>query len=351
MQAWSGFGEQLRRKRESHGATLEDIARATEVDIGYLQALEADEIEALPGPAFGKFYIRAYAEVLGFDPRSLIEAYDRAQREAHKRPLAPPPPKRRRERWDESRSDPPAAAPQHAATVAETPQESESVDSARVETGGPESVLAAPTDEETTATAESADVAPIVWRRAMPAAVAVVAVVALGYFALTGLGGTASRKEPEGRDVGQASALERAPTPQEPLATPPEAGAELGDTGAAEILAPPADVDETGLRVTEFGVGRRMSGRRLEERGSRFDEGTVVWFSTRVRGGSSGERIRHVWIHEKGVVQTIQLELGGSHWRTHSSKTLWGRGAWAVEARDAAGRVLARAEFTCESAD
>jgi transcriptional regulator with XRE-family HTH domain len=334
----SGFGEQLRRKRESHGATLEDIARATEVDIGYLRALEADEIETLPGPAFGKFYIRAYAEVLGFDPRSLIEAYDRAQRDAHKRPLAPPPPKRRRERWDESRSDPPATAPQHAATVAETPQK-------------PESVLAAPTEKGTTATAESIDVAPTVWRRAMPAAVAVVAVVVLGYFAWTGWGGTAARKELEGRDLPQATAPERAPTPQQPLATPPEADAELRDTGAAEILAPPADVDETGLRVTEFGVGRRMSGRRLEERGSRFEEGTVVWFSTRIRGGRSGERIRHVWIHEKGVVQTIDLELGGSHWRTHSSKTLWGRGTWAVEARDAAGRVLARAEFTCGSAD
>ena len=45
------------------------------------------------------------------------------------------------------------------------------------------------------------------------------------------------------------------------------------------------------------------------------------------------------------MVQTIELELGGSHWRTHSRKTLWHTGHWSVEVQDAAGRVLARSEF------
>jgi len=45
--------------------------------------------------------------------------------------------------------------------------------------------------------------------------------------------------------------------------------------------------------------------------------------------------------------QSISLHVGASSYRTYSTKTLGRPGAWAVEARDDAGRVLARAEFTC----
>jgi hypothetical protein len=101
------------------------------------------------------------------------------------------------------------------------------------------------------------------------------------------------------------------------------------------------------LTVSEFGVGRRVVNHRLEGRGDRFEEGSVVWFSTRVLGGTSGERIRHVWFRGGEAVQSIGLPLGGPHWRTHSQKTLWGTGRWSVEARDESGTVLARAEFSC----
>jgi hypothetical protein len=45
-------------------------------------------------------------------------------------------------------------------------------------------------------------------------------------------------------------------------------------------------------------------------------------------------------------MQSLDLELGGPHWRTHSRKTLWGRGNWVAEAQDLNGRVLAWATFT-----
>jgi hypothetical protein len=101
------------------------------------------------------------------------------------------------------------------------------------------------------------------------------------------------------------------------------------------------------LDVPEFGVGRRVVNRRLEGEGERFEEGSAVSFLTRVVGGANGEGIRHVWLRGGREVQTIELRLGGPHWRTHSRKTLHGLGPWAVEARDADGRVLARASFTC----
>jgi hypothetical protein len=101
------------------------------------------------------------------------------------------------------------------------------------------------------------------------------------------------------------------------------------------------------LSVAEHGVGRRVVNRRLEQRGDRFEEGEVVWFSTRVLGGGRGDSIRHVWLRDGRTMQSTVLDIGGPHWRTHSRKTLWGTGEWTVEARDPDGRVLARAGFTC----
>ena len=45
----------------------------------------------------------------------------------------------------------------------------------------------------------------------------------------------------------------------------------------------------------------------------------------------------------------MPIRLGSSRWRTHSYKMMnaGSAGSWIVEARDAAGWVLARREFTC----
>jgi hypothetical protein len=138
---------------------------------------------------------------------------------------------------------------------------------------------------------------------------------------------------PEVDEQPTGSAAEERPSPSAGSNNEPS----LVDAGAA-----------TGrLVVEEFGVGRRVVNHRLVDRDDRFREGEVVWFLTRVMGGRRGERIRHVWLHEGVPVQSIDLELGGPHWRTQSNKTLWGTGSWTVEVRDRDDRVLARAAFTC----
>jgi hypothetical protein len=101
------------------------------------------------------------------------------------------------------------------------------------------------------------------------------------------------------------------------------------------------------LTVSEHGVGRDVVNRRLVGRDDRFEEGGVAWFFARVLGGSAGQPVRHVWLRDGKRVQSIDMTLGGAHWRTHSRKTLWGVGDWAVEARDDQGRVLARSTFRC----
>src|SRR5436190_14091621 len=75
-----GPGESLRQAREAHGKTIEEMSERTGIRLPFLTALEQDAFDSLPGRGFGKLYIRAYAEVLGFDPRPVIETYDRAVR-------------------------------------------------------------------------------------------------------------------------------------------------------------------------------------------------------------------------------------------------------------------------------
>ena len=70
------FGEKLKQERERRNTSIEEIAERTKIALHFLQALESDNFDALPGRAFGKFYIRAYAEVLDFDPDPLIVEYD-----------------------------------------------------------------------------------------------------------------------------------------------------------------------------------------------------------------------------------------------------------------------------------
>ena len=101
------------------------------------------------------------------------------------------------------------------------------------------------------------------------------------------------------------------------------------------------------LRIEEYGVGTAVKQRRLVGESDRFVEGTKVWFWTRVDGGKAGDRVEHVWLEDGKPTARIPLKIGGSSWRTYSAKTLptGSSRSWAVEARDAKGRVLARREF------
>jgi len=68
---------------------------------------------------------------------------------------------------------------------------------------------------------------------------------------------------------------------------------------------------------------------------------------TKVTGGA-GQTIHHVWFHGDTQVGDVELQVGGSPWRTWSRKAVpadW-TGAWHVEIRDAAGTILKRVDFT-----
>jgi transcriptional regulator with XRE-family HTH domain len=71
----ASFGETLRRERELRGVDLRDIAEATNISLRFLQALEQDRTEVLPGGIFPKAFVRQYATYLGLDPDRLVAEY------------------------------------------------------------------------------------------------------------------------------------------------------------------------------------------------------------------------------------------------------------------------------------
>jgi len=283
------FGETLRIEREHRNLSIPDVAEILGVDGDRLRALERNDFDALPDEDVMTATLRAYAECLEVDAELMIEDYFR-ERERVLQRLA-------------------EVVTERAAEI--TPAAMPSVGQRR--TGSPR-VLA-----------------PF---------------VVLGALALIGVWWIFSGDR-------------TTPTPKQPVAAPPvEAAATPTENRGAVVPTPPVRRVERpsptpsrtlGLSITDQDVGTGVQDRQLVGQSDRFTEGTQVWFWNFVEGGSSGEKIDHVWLREGVEAARIPLTLGGPRWRTYSSKTLraGSAGRWAVEARNDTGRILARREFTC----
>src|SRR5437899_9084941 len=71
----SDFGSKLREARERRGVTLRQIANATKIAVGVLDALERNDISRLPGGIFGRAFVRSYAIEVGLDPETTIQDF------------------------------------------------------------------------------------------------------------------------------------------------------------------------------------------------------------------------------------------------------------------------------------
>jgi len=71
----SSFGENLRRERELRGVDLHEMAEATKISIRFLQALEQDRVDVLPGGMFPRAFVRQYGKYLGLDPERLVAEF------------------------------------------------------------------------------------------------------------------------------------------------------------------------------------------------------------------------------------------------------------------------------------
>jgi cytoskeletal protein RodZ len=82
------IGTSLRKARNEAGIGLREVEERTKIRIKYLSALEREDWEALPGPAYAAGFLRTYATELGLDAGELVRAL-------HERLGDEPPPEER----------------------------------------------------------------------------------------------------------------------------------------------------------------------------------------------------------------------------------------------------------------
>ena len=83
------LGSSLREARVRRGVELAQVAAETRIRTPYLQALEDERFELLPGSVYGKGFLRAYADYLGLESQLFVEEYN-ARFSAGEAPAAPP---------------------------------------------------------------------------------------------------------------------------------------------------------------------------------------------------------------------------------------------------------------------
>jgi cytoskeletal protein RodZ len=73
------FGERLKRERELREVSLKEVTAGTRIGPRFLEALENEEWEKLPGGVFNRGFVRAIARYLGLDEENLLAEYDMAR--------------------------------------------------------------------------------------------------------------------------------------------------------------------------------------------------------------------------------------------------------------------------------
>jgi cytoskeleton protein RodZ len=82
------IGNTLREARIRRGLSITDVESVTKIRTKYLQALEENDFEVLPGPTVVKGFLRSYALFLKVDPDLLLYEY-RSQYESRQEEVGP----------------------------------------------------------------------------------------------------------------------------------------------------------------------------------------------------------------------------------------------------------------------
>lgn len=92
-----GVGKRLREARTRRKLTLPEVEAATKIRGRYLQAIENEDWEALPGDTYARAFIRTYGALLGLDGERLAEEQRRTRgsaRPGERLPRVDPRPRR-----------------------------------------------------------------------------------------------------------------------------------------------------------------------------------------------------------------------------------------------------------------
>ncbi len=79
--ARGNFGERLKRERELREVSMDELTKATRISTRFVEALENEDWEKLPGGVFGHGFVRTIARYLGLNEEALLGEYDMARAE------------------------------------------------------------------------------------------------------------------------------------------------------------------------------------------------------------------------------------------------------------------------------
>lgn len=77
----SGVGASLREARKRRDLDLTEVEASIKIRVRYLQAIEDEDWDVLPGDVYARGFIRTYASYLGLDGEQLAERYRQATRD------------------------------------------------------------------------------------------------------------------------------------------------------------------------------------------------------------------------------------------------------------------------------
>ncbi len=79
----------LKAGRDARELSLERLARALNLDLSAVEAIESDRYAVIGAPVFVRGHLRKYADLVGVSPAEVMTAYERAEEPAHRVQLHP----------------------------------------------------------------------------------------------------------------------------------------------------------------------------------------------------------------------------------------------------------------------
>jgi cytoskeletal protein RodZ len=73
----ASIGQQLRKARDERGVELSEAERVTKIREKFLQAMEEDRWDELPGPPYNRGFLSSYAGFLDLDAEAVVDEYKR----------------------------------------------------------------------------------------------------------------------------------------------------------------------------------------------------------------------------------------------------------------------------------
>ena len=68
-------GQYLKRERELRDISIEGVSQATKISKNYIESIEHDNFDSLPGKTFVIGFLRLYSNFVGLDSNDVVNRY------------------------------------------------------------------------------------------------------------------------------------------------------------------------------------------------------------------------------------------------------------------------------------